>query len=553
VESYFILSKLEKTTFLGIKSMKYIFVTGGVFSSVGKGVVAGSIGKILQEMGVKVGIQKLDPYINVDPGTLSPYQHGEVFVTADGAETDLDLGHYERFLNIDVKKSCSVTAGQIYARVIEKERAGSYLGGTIQVIPHITTEIKESVYNAAKNMEAEVLIVEVGGTIGDLEGAPFFEAIRQMQTENERNETMFVHVTWFPYILATRELKTKPSQHSVRELRSIGIVPDFIIARADYPVDIALCKKLAHFSNIPEERVIPLETETIPYKAPLMLEEYSLGNSIVAHLGLQDKVKKPDWSTWQKIVKEVEKKAEDTITIGLVGKYVELHDAYISVKEALLHAGRNQKINVSIKWIFAEKLTEDNLAATLKECNGILVPGGFGERAIEGKILAARWARIHKVPYLGLCLGMQVLCIELARAFIDKSAHSVECDEKTKTPIVALMDDQKNVTQKGGTMRLGIYPCKLLSGSKAAGAYLASEGMIYERHRHRFEFNNTYRKQLEEVGLIVSGESPDGSLVEIVELKDHPFMVASQFHPEFLSRPGKPHSLFTAFIKSIQL
>lgn len=532
--------------------MKYIFVTGGVFSSVGKGVVAGSIGKILQEMGINVGIQKLDPYINVDPGTLSPYQHGEVFVTADGAETDLDLGHYERFLNIDVKKSCSVTAGQIYARVIEKERLGTYLGGTIQVVPHITAEIKEAIKFAAQQAEAEVLVVEVGGTIGDLEGAPFFEAIRQMQTEHERNETLFVHVTWLPYIRATRELKTKPSQHSVRELRSIGIIPDFIITRADYPVDPSLCKKLAHFSNIPEERVIPLETTTIPYKAPLILEQYKIGDAIVKHLGLKEKVKTADWSSWKRVIEEVEQKAEKAITIGLVGKYVELQDAYMSVKEALLHAGRHEKIDISIKWINAEKITENTVEETLAGCDGILVPGGFGERAVEGKILAAHWARTHKIPYLGLCLGMQVMCIELARAFIDRSAHSVECNEKTQTPVVALMDEQKKVTKKGGTMRLGIYPCKLLPGSKASLAYeRANEDMIYERHRHRFEFNNQYRKQLEDAGLVISGQSPDGSLVEIVELKDHPFMVASQFHPEFLSRPGKPHPLFSAFVKVI--
>jgi CTP synthase len=532
---------------------KFIFVTGGVLSSVGKGVVAASIGKILQERGIKIGIQKLDPYINVDPGTMSPYQHGEVFVTADGAETDLDLGHYERFLNIDLQRSCSVSSGQVYARVIERERKGDYLGGTIMVIPHITQGIKDAIQNAADTTECDVLIVEVGGTVGDLEAAPFFEALRQMQYEQGPENTAFVHVTWFAYVGATGELKTKPSQHSLRELRSIGITPDIVVARADHPISQELCTKLAHFSNIPPLQVLPLETEKITYKVPLILEEKGLGNFLVERLALTSGYKQPDWSAWKKLIKHMETPTQKKITIGLVGKYVQLHDAYISVVEALKHAGKNLSSEVSIKWINSQEVTADNVSQMLQECDGIVVPGGFGERGVEGKIIAARWARQNKIPYLGLCLGMQVMCIDLAREFIDKAATSLELDESTQVPVVALMNEQKEVTHKGGTMRLGVYPCRIVPGTKAAWAYQTQDekSIIMERHRHRFEFNNTYRDDLKKAGLIVSGESPDGSLVEIVELKDHPFMVASQFHPEFLSRPDKPHPLFKAFIEAV--
>lgn len=529
---------------------KYIFVTGGVLSSIGKGIVAGSIGKILQERGLSVSVQKLDPYINVDPGTLSPYQHGEVFVTQDGAETDLDLGHYERFLNIDVKRSCSVTAGQIYARVIDKERKGDYLGGTIQVIPHITQEIKCAIEHAAIEVKCDVLIVEVGGTVGDLEGAPFIDAIRQMRFDYGMEQTLFVHLTWFPFLQATGELKTKPSQHSLRDLRSVGIIPDVVVARADQEIPRKLCDKLARFVSVPAPQIFRLTTEKNPYRAPLNLEDEHLGDYLVKHLGLGNKAKKSEWKEWKALIQDIETKFEKEITVALVGKYVELRDAYLSVKEALFHAARHNKTRLNIKWIHAEKVTQEGVEHLFKDCDAILVPGGFGDRAIEGKIIAARWAREQKIPYLGLCLGMQVMCIELARAFINKTAHSMECDEGTITPVVALMDAQKNVVNKGGTMRLGVYPCQLLPGSKAAFAY-GNQTLVHERHRHRFEFNNDYRKELESFGLIVSGESPDGSLVEIVELKDHPFMVASQFHPEFLSRPHKPHPLFDAFVASI--
>lgn len=529
---------------------KYIFVTGGVFSSVGKGIAASSIGRILQERGIKVAVQKLDPYINVDPGTMSPYQHGEVFVTHDGAETDLDLGHYERFLDINMMRFCSVTAGQIYAEVIQKERQGEYLGGTIQVIPHITQAIKQSIDRAADTMKCDVLVVEVGGTVGDVEAAPFLEAIRQMRFEYGQENTLFVHLTWLPYLASTKELKTKPSQHSLRDLRSIGIIPDAVIMRADYPIDTHLAKKISQFSNVAEKQIFPLETEKNLYRSPLRLEESGMGDFLVNHLQLGNLAKSPDWSMWEKILEEAEASFEKQIIIALVGKYVELQDAYMSVKEALSHASRHHKVNVQIKWVHAEKLTQENVDEILIGCDGILVPGGFGNRAVEGKITAAHWARINKVPYLGLCLGMQVMCIEFARAFIGKAAHSVECDVDTKIPIVALMDAQKNVTDKGGTMRLGIYPCKLLPGSKAAFAY-GDQDIVQERHRHRFELNNDYRAQLENAGLIVSGESPDGQFAEIVELKDHPFMVASQFHPEFLSRPHKPHPLFDAFVASM--
>ncbi len=528
---------------------KYIFVTGGVFSSVGKGVAAGSLGRILQERGFSVAVQKLDPYINVDPGTLSPYQHGEVFVTEDGTETDLDLGHYERFLDINVKKSCSVTAGQIYAKVIDQERKGVYLGGTIQVVPHITQAIKNAIEEAAKQMECDVLIVEVGGTVGDLESAPFIEAVRQMRFDHGQENTLFVHLTWLPYIEATGELKTKPSQHSMRDLRSLGIIPDVLLVRADHDIDEDICKKLSLFVNVPVAQIFPMKTQENAYRAPLLLENAGLGNYLVKRLGLEGR-KTPDWSLWNSVTEKIETKFEKEVTIALVGKYVELKDAYLSVKEALSHAARHHHISLKIKWVHAEQVTQELAPELFKDCQGILVPGGFGDRAVEGKIVAAHWARVHKVPYLGLCLGMQVLCIELARAFIDKTAHSMECNENTSTPIVTLMNDQKDVVDKGGTMRLGIYPCKLVPGSKASFAY-GKQDVVQERHRHRFEFNNKYRQELEAAGLIISGESPDGKLVEIVELRDHPFMVASQFHPEFLSRPNKPHPLFEAFVASV--
>lgn len=531
---------------------KYIFVTGGVLSSVGKGVVAASLAKLLQKRSLKIGVQKLDPYINVDPGTMSPYQHGEVFVTQDGAETDLDLGHYERFLNINLQRACSVSSGQIYAHVIEKERKGDYLGGTIMVIPHITQAIRHAIEHAAQALDCDVLVVEVGGTVGDLEGAPFLEALREMQYEHPQ-DCLFVHVTWLAHVGATNELKTKPTQHSLRQLRSIGIIPDYVILRSDYTIEHDLCTKVAHLTSMPANTVFPLVTEKNAYQVPLTLESYGLGDAIVRQLKLTH-AQQPQWETWQTLMKHMAKPSEKKVTIGLVGKYVQLHDAYISVVEALQHAGKSCNIDIIIEWINSESITENNVNQLLQPCQGIIVPGGFGDRGVEGKIIAAQWARTHNIPYLGLCLGMQVMCIELARAFIDPKANSLEFDPQTKTPIIVYMDSQKNVTSKGGTMRLGTYPCKLLKGSKAAQAYgkISEKNFIYERHRHRLECNPVYRVELEKHGLLVSGESPDGTLVEIVELKNHPFMVASQYHPEFLSRPEQPHPLFQAFIQSIK-
>lgn len=537
---------------------KYIVVTGGVLSSVGKGIVAASLGKMLQVRGVQVAIQKLDPYINVDPGTMSPYQHGEVFVTDDGAETDLDLGHYERFLNINLNAACSVSAGQIYARVIDKERKGDFLGGTIQVIPHITDEIKVVVKAAAQKAACDVLVVEVGGTVGDLEVGPFLEALRQLQGELDRGDLLFVHVAWLPYVQATQELKTKPAQHSLRELRSIGIIPDFVVARADQTVDQALCDKIGLFGNVAQKNVIPLATEKTIYKVPLLLESYGVGDKLVQALHLQEKVHNPDWISWKNLIASIEKAPLKTVTIGLVGKYVQLHDAYISVTESLKHAACQLGVSIKVEWIDAQEVTPETVDGFLKGCDAVLIPGGFGQRAVEGKIVAARWARENKKPYLGLCLGMQVLCIELARARIDAKAHSTEINPATPLPVISLMESQKDVQQKGASMRLGVYPCVLAPGTKAYELYkkygqsVGEDNVVLERHRHRFEFNNNYKTALENEGLVISGVSPDGKLVELVEIKGHPFMVASQFHPELLSRPELPHPLFVAFIESIQ-
>jgi CTP synthase len=529
------------------KQPKYIFVTGGVLSGVGKGIVAASVGKILQESGINVSVQKLDPYINVDPGTMSPYQHGEVFVTDDGAETDLDLGHYERFLDINLKKVCSVTAGQIYAEVIAGERRGDYLGGTIQVVPHITKKIKEKINHAVKETGADVLIVEIGGTVGDIESAPFLEAVRQLRAELNNDQSICIHVTWVPYLQSSKELKTKPTQNSLRDLRSIGITPDLVILRADYPIGEQERKKIALFGNIKHENVIPLTTQKNMYLVPACLQKFSIGFNIMHQLHLIPKQTpmKPSWA-----ILDQELSHTSYITIGIVGKYTQLHDAYISVKEAIKHAGADQKIAITIAWINAEEINHENVGQLLNECDGIIVPGGFGDRGIEGKIIAARWARKNNKPYLGICLGMHVMCIEFARHILnDSHAHSFEFDPQTKNPIISLMDTQFNVTQKGGTMRLGSYPCAIRSETKTSQAYGAAT-LIHERHRHRYEFNNSYRTELEKAGMVFSGLSPDGNLVEIVELKDHPFMIGAQFHPEFLSRPEKAHPLFDAFIKA---
>jgi CTP synthase len=528
---------------------KYIFVTGGVLSSIGKGVTAAAIGRLLKARGFSVAVQKLDPYINVDPGTMSPYQHGEVFVLDDGSETDLDLGHYERFINIRLSKVCNVTTGQVYAEVIRRERRGDYLGGTIQVIPHITNEIKRRVRLVGKETGAEIVLVEVGGTVGDIESLPFLEAIRQMRNDLGREHTAYVHLTWLPHIGATGELKTKPTQHSVRELRSIGIIPDVIVARADYPIDEGLREKIALFCDVDVKAVIPMVTTSILYEIPLLIEQTSVADLLLDRLSLEAK-QSPDLAEWEHLIAKI-KQPKTTINIALVGKYVELHDAYISVREALKHAAIVNDLEVEITWVHSSDLEKDGGLEVLRHVDGIVVPGGFGSRGIEGKIKAATFARENNVPYFGLCLGMQVMVIEFGRNVLQyATANSSEFDRSTLAPIIDLMPDQHDVTEKGGTMRLGLYPCVLQPNTKARAAYQVEQ--VEERHRHRFELNNDYRPALEKAGMICSGISPDNRLVEITELKDHPFMLGTQFHPEFLSRPDNPHPLFVAFVKAIQ-
>ncbi|GJM42339.1 MAG: CTP synthase [Ardenticatenaceae bacterium] len=524
---------------------KYIFFTGGVVSSVGKGVTAAALGRLLKARGFSVAVQKLDPYINVDPGTMSPYQHGEVFVTEDGAETDLDLGHYERFIDINASQASNVTTGRVYAEVIARERRGDYLGGTIQVIPHITNEIKRNIRLVAEQSQADVVLVEVGGTVGDIESLPFMEALRQMRSDVGRKNTLYVHVTFLPYIGASRELKTKPTQHSVRELRGIGIHPDVIIARADHHIPKEHIKKIALFCDVRKRAVIPAVTSDILYNIPLLLEETGLGDYVTARLKLK-RAQKPDLSEWRQMIAKI-RNSKTKIRIGIVGKYVELHDAYMSVRESLYHAGISHNRDVEVEWIHSGDLEKNKGWKRFEKLDGIVVPGGFGERGVEGKILAARWARENKVPYLGLCLGMQVMCIEFARHVLQSDEpNSTEFDSHTEHPVISLMPDQHALEDMGGTMRLGSYPCNLTPGSKAADAYDADQ--VQERHRHRWEFNNGYRKELEEAGMVFSGLSPDGRLVEIAELADHPFMLGSQFHPEFKSRPNRPHPLFDAFL-----
>ena len=523
---------------------KFIFCTGGVVSSVGKGVAAASIGRILKSRGLTISIQKLDPYINVDPGTMSPYQHGEVFVTEDGAETDLDLGHYERFTDENLSQASNVTTGQIYSSVIARERRGDFLGGTIQVIPHITNEIKQFIHRAADESGADVVIVEVGGTVGDIEGLPFLEAIRQMRKDMDHNDVVYIHVTLLPYIGSTGELKTKPTQHSVKELRSIGIQPDVILCRSDYPIADENREKIALFCDVELEAVIPLVTVSNIYEIPLILEEAGLGSILTRKLGLPNLT--ADLEAWRDMVERI-KAAKESLVIGLVGKYVELPDAYLSVHEALQHAGLYHDRRVQLEWISSEALERGEDLDRLDRLSGIVVPGGFGDRGIEGKILAARYARERRVPYLGLCLGMQVMVIELARkATGSDGPHSTEFDPQTRYPVIDLLPEQRGVSDKGGTMRLGAYPCELVPGTRAAKAYGVSR--VMERHRHRFELNNEYRALLSEAGLIFCGLSPDGRLVEIAEIADHPWMVGSQFHPEFKSRPDRPHPLFRDFV-----
>lgn len=526
---------------------KYIFFTGGVVSSVGKGVTAAALGRTLKERGFDVAVQKIDPYINVDPGTMSPYQHGEVFVLDDGAETDLDLGHYERFIDIRATKVSNFTTGQVYNEVITKERRGDYLGGTIQVIPHITNEIKRRIGLVAKATNADIVLVEVGGTVGDIESQPFLESLRQLRSEVGRENVLFVHVTWLPFIGATSELKTKPTQHSVAALRSIGISPNMIIARSDYPIANDLCEKIALFCDVDKKAVVPMVTAPVLYEIPLMLEKAGVTDYVLKMLGLEAR-QKPNWKPWERLVDE-SKRPKPEVSIALVGKYVELQDAYMSVREALKHAALEAGVEVKINWVHSADLEKDKSWDLVKSANGIIVPGGFGSRGTEGKILAARYARENKIPYLGLCLGMQLMCIEFARNILGyEDANSSEFDRATPHAVIDLMNEQRSITDMGGTMRLGLYPCNIRPDSKAAAAYGVAQ--IEERHRHRWEFNNAYREEFEKAGMVFSGLSPDGKLIEIAELADHPYMVGSQFHPEFLSRPNRAHPLFVGFMKA---
>ncbi|GIW48688.1 MAG: CTP synthase [Caloramator sp.] len=525
---------------------KYIFITGGVASSLGKGITAASLGRLLKSRGLKVSIQKFDPYINIDPGTMSPYQHGEVFVTDDGAETDLDLGHYERFIDENLSKNSNVTTGKIYWSVIQKERKGEYLGGTVQVIPHITNEIKSKVYKVAKENDVDVVITEIGGTVGDIESLPFLEAIRQIKYEVGRENVLFIHVTLVPYLGKAGELKTKPTQHSVKELRSIGIQPDIIVCRSEKPLSREMKDKIGLFCNIDGESVIQnLDAPTL-YEVPLMLHEEGLDSLVVKKLNID--AKEIDLTEWKAIVERL-KNLKHRVKIALVGKYVELHDAYMSVVEALKHAGIYNDADVEIDWINACDVDENNYVDILKDADGILVPGGFGDRGIEGKILAIKYARENNVPFLGICLGMQCAVIEFARNVVGLSgANSSEIDPNTKYPVIDLMDEQKDIDEKGGTMRLGLYPCKLKEGTFSYEAY--KDEIIYERHRHRYEFNNEYRSQITKMGMVLAGTSPDDKLVEIVEIPNHKWFVGAQFHPEFKSRPNRPHPLFRDFVKA---
>ncbi len=528
---------------------KYLFITGGVVSSLGKGIAAASIGRLLKARGLRVSIQKLDPYLNVDPGTMAPYQHGEVYVTEDGAETDLDLGHYERFIDESLAQVNNVTTGQVYSEVIARERRGDYLGGTIQVVPHVTNEIKARVLRAARLLDADVHFVEIGGTVGDIEGQPFLEAIRQMRNDVGRENVLYMHLTLLPYVGASGELKTKPTQHSVRELRGIGIQPDIMGLRSDLPITDEIRDKVSLFCDVEPRAVIPILTAKSIYEVPLMLEQYGVADLIIEKLGLTEQATAPDLSHWRSLVERLVEPEPHVrpVRIALVGKYVELQDAYMSVREALIHAALHHGRKLEIDWIHSEDLEKGRGFDRLRRADGIVVPGGFGYRGIEGKIRAARFAREHEVPYLGLCLGMQVMCIDLAReALGTDDANSTEFVPHTKHPVISLMPDQHAITEMGGTMRLGAYPARLEAGSKAARAYGTSE--ISERHRHRFEFNNAYRKPLAEQGARFSGLSPNGRLVEIVEMDNHPWMVGSQFHPEFKSRLDQPHPLFRDFI-----
>lgn len=526
---------------------RFVFVTGGVVSSLGKGIVAASLGRLLRARGISTTIIKLDPYLNVDPGTMSPYQHGEVFVTEDGAETDLDLGHYERFINTDLSRMNNVTAGAIYKTVLEKERRGDYLGGTVQMIPHVTNEIKDFLNKAALHADVDIAIVEVGGTVGDIESLIFLEAIRQMRKEVGRDNVCYIHVTLIPNLRTTAELKTKPTQHSVDELRSRGIQPDILVCRTEKHLSASIRDKLSLFTDVDSKAVIQCHDVQNLYEVPLIMEQEGLAARVLERLHMPDST--PDLADWRNLIESI-RKPQSTVKIAIVGKYVMLSDAYISVVESLKHGAAKIGCHIQIKWVLSEDIEKNGAKEYLSDVQGVLVPGGFGDRGIEGKIQAAEYARTNKIPYLGLCLGMQVAVIEFARNVAGmKNAHSTEFNAESPFPVIDLMPDQHNVVNKGGTMRLGRFPCNLKAGTKAQSLY--KEQVIYERHRHRYEVNNTYRDELKKHGLLFSGVSPDDRLVEMIELNDHPYFIACQFHPELKSRPDRPHPLFVGFVDAV--
>ena len=525
---------------------KYVFVTGGVVSGLGKGITAASLGRLLKARGYTVTIQKFDPYINLDPGTMSPYQHGEVFVTEDGAETDLDLGHYERFIDENLNINSNTTTGKVYWSVLNKERKGEYLGGTVQVIPHITNEIKDRVYRAGKVSDPDIVITEIGGTVGDIESHPFLEAIRQVSREVGKENCMYIHVTLIPYLSKGGEMKTKPTQHSVKELLSIGIQPDMLVLRTEHELSQDMKGKLSLFCNVEEDFIIQnLDAESL-YEIPIMLENEGLAKAVCKKLGLENR--EPDLTEWMNML-EKERNISERVNIAIVGKYVELHDAYLSIVESLYHAGIYNSADVNILWINSEDVTDENVSEILKDAHGILVPGGFGDRGVEGKITAIKFARENKVPFLGICLGMQCAVIEFARNVLGyKDAFTAEIKPDTPHPVIDLMPEQRDIEDMGGTMRLGAYPCKVLQNSLSHEAY--DSDLVYERHRHRYEFNNIYRKEIQDAGMSVVGISPDEKLVEIIEIKEHPWFVGVQFHPEFKSRPNRPHPLFRNFVSA---
>ncbi|MCD8037363.1 MAG: CTP synthase [Clostridiales bacterium] len=525
---------------------KFIFVTGGVVSGLGKGITAASLGRLLKARGLKVAAQKLDPYINVDPGTMSPYQHGEVYVTEDGAETDLDLGHYERFIDEDLNKYSNLTTGKVYWNVLNKERRGEYLGETVQVIPHVTNVIKEFIYGVAQKTDADVVITEIGGTTGDIESQPFLEAIRQVGLEVGKENALYIHVTLVPYLRGSEEHKSKPTQHSVKELQGMGISSNIIVLRCDEPIEESIFRKISMFCNVKPDCVLENITIPILYEAPLMLEKSNFSSIVCRELGI--KAPEPDLTEWEAMVDRIKARKKE-VRIGIVGKYVQLHDAYLSVAEALRHAGYENEAYVEIEWIDSETITNDNVADTLRNCSGIVIPGGFGNRGIEGKIATAHYCRTNNVPMLGICLGMQIAVIEFARYVCGiKDANSGEFDENTLHKVIDFMPDQNNEIAKGGTMRLGAYPCQIKKGTKMYECY--NSDLIYERHRHRYEFNNDYRDMMQEKGLVVSGTSPDGHIVETVEIPENDFYVGVQYHPEFKSRPNRAHALFVGLVKA---